>query len=63
MARSSYTKDLKIVLDTSFFNTQQYKVRIKGIREKSASSPTLRVTLDYGRQLYLLTGEMVDLIR
>ena len=28
-------KTLKIVLDTSMFNTQQYKVRIKGKEEQS----------------------------
>ena len=55
-------------LDASLLNTQHYKVRIKGKVEQSregvAPSPTpwcssyrkgsLRVTLDYGRQLYLL---------
>ena len=58
-----------MVLDASLLNTQHYKVRIKGkveqYREGVAPSPThwcssywkgsLRVTLDYGRQLYLLT--------
>ena len=58
-----------MVLDASLLNTQHYKVRIKGkveqSREEVAPSPTpwcssyrkgsLRVTLDYGRQLYLLT--------
>ena len=57
-----------MVLDASLLNTQHYKVRIKGRIEQSregvAPSPTpwcssyrkgnLRVTLDYGRQLYLL---------
>ena len=37
-------KTLKIVLDTSLLNTQQYKVRIKGkvdqSRERVAPSPT-----------------------
>ena len=61
-------KTQKMVLDTSLLNTQHYKVRIKGkveqYREGVAPSPTLwcssyrkvslRVTLDYGRQLYLL---------
>ena len=56
----------KMVLDASLLNTQHYKVRIKGkvelSREGVAPSPThwcssyrkgsLRVTLDYGRQLY-----------
>ena len=57
-------KTLKMVLDTSLLNTQQYKVGIKGkveqSRKRSSASPTLRcssfwkgsllVTLDYGRQ-------------
>ena len=61
-------KTQKMVLDVSLLNTQHYKVRIKGKVEQSregvAPSPTpwcssyrkgsLRVTLDYGRQLYLL---------
>ena len=52
-------KTQKMVNDASLLNTQHYKVRIKG---KVAPSPTpwccsyrkgsLRVTLDYGRQLY-----------
>ena len=60
-------KTLKIVLDTSLLNTQQYKVRIKGKVEQStergSTSRTLRcssywkgsllVALDYSRQLYL----------
>ena len=59
-------KTQKMVLDASLLNTQHYKVRIKGKVEQSregvALSPTpwcssyrkgsLRVTLDYGRQLY-----------
>ena len=59
-------KTQKMVLDTSLLNTQHYKVRIKGkvepSREGVAPSPTswcssyrkgsLRVTLDYGLQLY-----------
>ena len=58
-----------MVLDASLLNTQHYKVRIKGKVEQSrevvAPSPkpwcssyqkgSPRVTLDYGRQLYLLT--------
>ena len=62
-------KTQKMVLDASLLSTQHYKVRIKGKVEQSrkgvAPSPThwcssyrkgsLRVTLDYGRQLYLLT--------
>ena len=61
-------KTQKMVLDPSLLNTQHYKVWIKGKVEQSwegvAPSPTpwcssyrkgrLRVTLDYGRQLYLL---------
>ena len=61
-------KTQKMVLDASLLNTQQYKVRIKGkvepSREGVAPSPTswcssyrkgsLRVTLDYGRQLFTL---------
>ena len=61
-------KTQKMVLDASLLNTQHYKVRIKGkvepSREGVAPSPTswcssyrkgsLRVTLDYGRKLYLL---------
>ena len=61
-------KTQKMVLDASLLNTQHYKVRIKGKVEESregvAPSPTpwcssyrkgsLRVTLDYGHQLYLL---------
>ena len=61
-------KTQKMVLDASLLNTQHYKVRIKGkveqSRERVAPSPTpwcssyrkgsLRVTLGYGRQLYLL---------
>ena len=55
-------KNLKMTLDTSLLNTQQYKVRIKGkmeqSRERSGALPytsvkgNLLVTLDYGRQLY-----------
>ena len=59
-------KTQKMVLDASLLNTQHYKVWIKGKVEQSrdgvAPSPTLwcssyrkgslRVTLDYGRQLY-----------
>ena len=60
-------KTQKMVLDASLLNTQHYKVWIKGkvkqSREGVAPSPTpwcssyrkgiVRVTLDYGRQLYL----------
>ena len=62
----SYQRLKKMVLDASLLNTQHHKVRIKGKVEQSregvAPSPThwcssyrkgsLRVTLDYGRQLY-----------
>ena len=61
-------KTKKMVLDASLLNTQHYKIRIKGKVEQSregvAPSPTLwcsscrkgslRVTLDYGRQLYFI---------
>ena len=61
-------KTLKMVLDTSLLNTQQYKVRIESkvehSRERSSALPTpqcssywkgsLLVTLDYGRQLLYL---------
>ena len=64
----SYQRLKKMVLDASLLDTQRYKVRIKGkvkqSREGVAPSPTpwcssyrkgsLRVTLDYGRQLTLL---------
>ena len=64
--RSSHTKDSKNGTWCPLLNTQHYKVRIKGKVEQSregvAPSPThwcssyrkgsLRVTLDYGRQLY-----------
>ena len=60
-------KTQKMVLDASLLNTQHYKERIKGkvkqSREGVAPSPTpwcssyrkgsLRVTLDYGRQLIM----------
>ena len=69
-------KTQKMVLDASLLNTQHYKVRIKGkvelSREGVAPSPTpwcssyrkgsLRVTLDYGGQLYLLTSYKLDKI-
>ena len=62
-------KTQKMVLDASLLNTQLYKVRIKGkgkqSREGVALSPTpwcsryrkesLRVTLDNGRQPYLIS--------
>ena len=70
-------KTQKMVLDASLLNTQHYKVRIKGKVEQSregvAPSPThwcssyrkgsLRVTLDYGRQLYLLIYSTVALLK
>ena len=56
-------KTQKMVHDASLLNTQHHKARIKG--KGVAPSPTfwcssyrkgrLRVTLDYGRQLFLLT--------
>ena len=60
-------KTQKMVLDASLLNTQHYKVRIKGKVEQSREGVapflthwcssyrkgSLRVTLDYGRQLYL----------
>ena len=63
-------KTQKMVLDASLLNTQHYKVRINGkveqSWERSSVPPTpwcssyrkgsLRVTLDYGRQLYLLSS-------
>ena len=68
-------KTQKMVLDASLLSTQHYKVRIKGKVEQSrkgvAPSPThwcssyrkgsLRVTLDYGRQLYLHTSKIIKL--
>ena len=59
------TQKKKMVLDAALLNTQHYKVRIKGkvegSRERSIASPTprcssyqkgsLRVTLNYSRQL------------
>ena len=65
-----------MVIDASLLNTQHYKVRIKGKVEQSregvAPSPTpscssyrkgsLRVTLDYGRQLYFLLSINIIII-
>ncbi len=62
-------KTLKMVLDTSLLNTQQYKVRIKwsnpGKGVVPAPTPqcssywkgSLLVTLEYSRQLYFITYE------
>ena len=64
-------KTLKMVLDASLLNTQQYKWRIKGkvdqSKESSSALPTpqcssywkgsLLVALDYGHQLYLVGYE------
>ena len=55
-------KTLKMLLDTSLLNTQQYKVRIKGkgvapfptIQCTSYWKDSILVALDYGRQLSLL---------
>ena len=45
-SRSSHTKDSKMVLDTSLFNTQHYKVGIKGKVDQSwESSSALPYTL------------------
>ena len=66
-------KTQKMVLNASLLNTQHYKVRIKGKVEQSREgvvpSPTpwcssyrkgsLRVTLDYGRQLYFSFTETI----
>ena len=45
--RSNHTKDLKMVLDTSLFNTQPYKVCINGdveqSRERSSALPNTLV--------------------
>ena len=62
--RSSHPNDKKLVLDITLLNTQHYKVRIKikwSNPGKGVAPPTpwcssyqkgsLRVTLDYGRQL------------
>ena len=67
-------KTLKMLLDTSLLNTQQYKVRIEGkveySRERSSALPytwcnsywkgSLLVALDYGRPLYLFTHIKMD---
>ena len=45
-SRLHHTKDLKMVLDTSFLNTQYYKVRIKSKVEQSegkSSAPPLHL--------------------
>ena len=59
-------KTQKMVLDASLLNTQHYKVRIKWSNPGKGVAPSstpwcssywkgnLRVTLDYGRQVYLL---------
>ena len=59
-------KTLKLVLDTSLLNTEQYKVRIKGSNPGKGVAPfpaprcrsywkgSLLVALDYSHQLYLL---------
>ena len=69
-------KTQKMVLDAILLNTQHYKVRIKGkmeqSRERSSAPPTLwcssyrkgslRVTLDYGRQLYFIELNGLDML-
>ena len=66
-------KILKMVLDITLLNTQQYKVRIKvkvdQSWEKSSALPTPRccsywkgsllVALDYGRQLYFVLNTVL----
>ena len=48
-------KTLKMVLDTSLLNTQQYKVHIKGKVEQSRErSSALPYALNYSRQLSML---------
>ena len=57
----------KIKLDATWLNSKHYKVRIKGkverSREMSSALPyrkgSLRVTLDYGRQLCFLLYQKV----
>ena len=70
-------KTLKMVLDTSLLNTQQYKVRIESkveqSRERISALPTPRcssyckgslvVALDYGRQLYLLYFWLIQTVK
>ena len=67
-------KTQKMLLDSSLLNTQHYKVRnkvkVEQSREGVAPSPThwcssyrkgsLRVTLDYGRQLYLIVFKQMS---
>ena len=55
------SKTLKMVLDTSLLNTQQYKVRIKGKVCSSYWKVSLLVALDYGRQLYLLMSSLLKI--
>ena len=68
--RSSHTKDFKMVLDVALLNTQYYKVRIKSKVEKGVvPSPmprcsshwkrSLRVTLDYSRQLNIVSSILI----
>ena len=57
-------KTQNMVLDTSLFNTQHYKVRIKGKVEKyrgrsSYWKGSLWVPLDYGHQLLIYIGVCV----
>ena len=70
-------KNLKMLLDTSLLNTQQYKVHIKWVKWSNpgkgvASSPTHRcssywkgsfpVALDYGRQLNMYVGAGITVL-
>ena len=38
--RSSYTKDLKMVLDAALLNTQHYKVKVKWSNPGNAVAPS-----------------------
>ena len=67
--RSSHTKDLKMIPDTSLLNTQHYKIPIKGkveqSRERNSALPytsvfvaiekrSILVALGYSLQIYLI---------
>ena len=67
----------KMILDTSFLNTQYYKVHIKGKVEQSSERSSafliprcssywkrrFWVTLDYSRKFYLLTPKVNAILR